>query len=63
TSATPTSPRPNFRFIATMATNRPWLVADAVAVLGAQQPLPKHPEKRLPKFDPDNDITLEDHIK
>ena len=63
TGVTPTSPRPNFRFIATMAANRPWLAADVVAVHGAQHPLPKHPEKLLPKFDPDNDITPTDHIK
>ena len=63
TGATPTSRRPNFRVIPTMAANRPWLVADVIAVPRAQHPLPKHPAKRLPRFDPDNDITLEDHIK
>ena len=62
TAATPPSPRPNFRFIATMAANRPWLAMDSIAVPRAQHPLPKHPEKLLPKFDPDNDITLGDHI-
>ncbi|CAF4289801.1 unnamed protein product, partial [Adineta steineri] len=36
TSATPTSPRSNFRSLATMATNRHWLCADAIAILGAQ---------------------------
>jgi hypothetical protein len=46
-----------------MAANRPWLVMDAIVVPRAQHPLPKHPEKLLPKFDPDNDITSEDHIK
>ena len=46
-----------------MAANRPWLATDAIAVLGAQHPLPKHLEKLLLKFDPDNDITPEDHIK
>ena len=46
-----------------MAANRPWLVVDAVAVPRAQHPLPKHTEKLLAKFDPDNDITPEDHIK
>ena len=61
--AIPISPRPTFRLIATMAANRPWLATDVVAVPGAQHPLPKHPEKLLPKFDPDNDITPEDHIK
>ena len=28
-----------------------------------QHPMPKHPEKLLPKFDPDNDVTPKDHIK
>ena len=46
-----------------MAANRPWLVMDVIAVPRAQHPLPKHPKKLLPKFHPDNDITLEDHIK
>ena len=41
-----------------MAHNRPWLVADSIVVLGAQ-----HPEKLLPKFDPDNDVSPEDHIR
>jgi hypothetical protein len=36
---------------------------DAIAVLGAQHPLPKHSEKLLPRFDLDNDVTPEDHIK
>lgn len=63
TGATPTSPRPNFRFIATMSSNRPWLAADVVAVPRAQHPLPKHLEKLLPKSDLDNDIIPEDHIK
>ncbi|CAF4443919.1 unnamed protein product, partial [Adineta steineri] len=63
TCANPPSPRPNFRFLASMAANRPWLAANAVVVPGAQHPLPKHPEKPLLKFDLDNDVTLEDHIK
>ena len=46
-----------------MAANRPWLAADIIAVPGVQHPLPKHLEKLLPKFDPDNDVTPEDHIK
>ena len=46
-----------------METNRPWLVVDPIAVPGAQRPLPKHPEKLLPKFDPDSDVTHEDHKK
>ena len=46
-----------------MAANRPWQAVDVVVVPGAQHPLPKHLEKLLPKFDPDNDVTLEDHIQ
>ena len=50
TGATPTYPRPNFRLIATMAANRPWLAADVVAVPRAQHPLLKHPEKTFSKI-------------
>lgn len=32
-------------------------------VLGAQHPLPKHPKNILPRFDPDNGVTPQDHIK
>jgi hypothetical protein len=42
---------------------RPWLDQDVVAVPGAQHPLPKHPEKWIPKFDPDSKQIAEDHIK
>ena len=43
--------------------SRPWLDQDVVAVPGPQHPLPKHPEKWLPKFDPDSKQSTEDHIK
>ena len=46
-----------------MSTNRNWLSTDVVAVPSIQHPLPKHPKNILPKFDPDNDVKLEDHIK
>ena len=59
----PMSIHANFNFLSNMAENRPWLVTDAIAILGAQHQLPKHPEKILPKFDLDNDVTPEDHIK
>jgi hypothetical protein len=52
----PLSPQPNFNVLANMTTNKPWLVAYAIVVPSAQHPLPKHPEKLLPKFDPDNDV-------
>jgi hypothetical protein len=45
-----------------MKANQPWLYTDAIAVLGAQHPFPKHPENIFPKFDPDNDFSPEDHI-
>jgi hypothetical protein len=57
------SPRPNFNFRGNMEANQPWLVVDAIVVPGGQHPLPKHPKKLLPRFDPDNDVLLEDHIK
>ena len=63
TCANPPSPRPNLSFLATMAANIPWLDVDAISILGAQHPLPKHPEKLLLKFDHDNNVTPEDHIK
>jgi ribonuclease HI len=56
--STPTTPMANQNNPA-----RPWLDQDAVAVPGAQHPLPKHPEKWLPKFDPDSKQIAEDHIK
>jgi hypothetical protein len=46
---TPTTPMANQN-----NPTRPWLDQDAVVVLGPQHPLPKHPEKWLPKFDPDS---------
>ena len=45
-----------------METNQPWLTINALAIHEPQNPLPKHPEKLLPKFDPDDDILPEDHI-
>ena len=46
-----------------MVENRLWLATIVVAVPGAQHPFPKHLEKLLLKFDPDNDVRPEDHIK
>jgi len=42
---------------------RPWLNQDVVAIPRPQHPLPKHPKKWLPKFDPDSKKIAEDHIK
>ena len=43
--------------------NMPWLAQDVVAVPGDQHPLPKHPEKLLPKFNPESKEPAEDHVK
>ena len=63
TCTNPPSPRPNFSFLDTMAANIPWLATNVVAVPRIQHPLQKQPENLLPKFDPDNVVTPEDHIK
>ena len=46
-----------------MVANRPWISADAIVVPGAQHPLLKHLKNILPKFDLDNDVSHEDHMK
>jgi hypothetical protein len=56
--STPTTPMENQNNPA-----RPWLDQDVVVVPRAQHPLPKNPEKWLPKFDPDSKQIVEDHIK
>ena len=43
--------------------NSQWLDGDAMSVLGDQHKLLKNPEKWLPKFNPDDKIPVEDHIK
>jgi hypothetical protein len=42
---------------------QPWLVPDAVFIPGILHDMPKHPEKFLPKFDPDRKDSAEDHVK
>ena len=42
--------------------NRPWLQHGAIGVPGLQHNLPKHPDKLLPKFDPDDKGLAENHI-
>jgi hypothetical protein len=56
--STPTTPMENQNNL-----TRPWLDQDVVAVPGAQHPLPKHPEKWLPKFDTYSKQIAKDHIK
>jgi hypothetical protein len=43
--------------------NQPWLVPDVFFVPGALHDMPKHPEKFLPKFDPDSKYFSSNHIK
>ena len=42
---------------------QPWLLRDALAILGRQHRLPQHPEKLLPRFNPDSKESTEDHIQ
>ena len=46
-----------------MEANQPFLIVDAIPISSAQHPLPKHLEKIIPKFNLDNDVLLEDHIR
>jgi hypothetical protein len=43
--------------------NQPWMVPDVIVVPRAIHQLPKHPEKFLPKFEPDKNDFAIDHIK
>jgi len=43
--------------------NQPWLVKDAVAIPGRIHNLPRHPEKLLPKYNPEASGSPKDHIK
>jgi hypothetical protein len=43
--------------------NQPWLAKDSLAILGRVHNLPRHPEKLIPKFDPETSGLPEDHIK
>ena len=40
-----------------------WLDEDVVAVLGPVHNLPRHPEKILPIFNPDEKQPVEEHLK
>ena len=46
-----------------MEATQPWLTINALSIPGPQNPLSNHPEKILPKFDPNKDILPKDHIK
>ena len=41
----------------------PWLDEYAISILGDQHRLPKNPEKWLLKFNPNDNIPMEDYIK
>jgi hypothetical protein len=43
--------------------NQPWLARDNLAIPGRVHDLPQHPNKLLPKFDPETLGLPEDHIK
>jgi hypothetical protein len=45
-----------------MAANPWWFTINALSIPGPQNHLPKHLEKLLPKFDPDDDILPKNHI-
>ena len=46
-----------------MVSYQPWLTIDAIAIPSPTHPFPKKPQKFLPKYDPDDDISPEHHIK
>jgi hypothetical protein len=46
-----------------MAAYQPWLTIYAIAILGPIDPLTKKPQKFLPKYNLDDDISPEHHIK
>ena len=43
--------------------NKSWLDGDYVSILGDQHRFPKNPKNWLPKFNLDDKIPMEDHIK
>ena len=45
-----------------MAANPRWLTINSLIIPRHQNPLPKNPNKLLPKFDPDDDILPKTHI-
>ena len=45
-----------------MEANPRWLTINHLAITRPQNPLPKNPEKLLPKFNHDNDILPKTHI-
>ena len=46
-----------------MAAYKPWITIDAIAIPGTSDSFPNHPHKFLPKYDPDDAVLPECHIK
>jgi hypothetical protein len=46
-----------------MVTYKPWLTIDAIDIPGPTHPFPKNPQNFFPKYDPDDDVLPEYHIK
>ena len=56
------SPQLNFTFGGSMVANPGCLTINALAIPRPQNPLPNHPKKLFPNFDPDDDILPKTHI-
>ena len=46
-----------------MVVYKPWITNDAISIPGTSHPFPKNPQKFLPKYDLDDDVLPEYHIK
>ena len=46
-----------------METYKPWITKDVIAIPGSSHPFPKNPQNFFPKYDPDDDVLPEYHIK
>ena len=46
-----------------MEAYKPWLTIDYIAIPSPTHPFPKNTQKLLPKYDPDDDVLPEYHIK
>ena len=42
---------------------KPWLTIDVICIPGPTHPFSKNPQIFFPKYDPDDDVLLEYHIK
>jgi hypothetical protein len=46
-----------------MEVNQLWLTIDSISIPGTLHPLPKHPKMIFPKYDPDDGVFPEYHVK